>query len=86
MANLQTVILSSAVPQQVTTLPVVTWYGDNPIIKLPKHDMRSHFGKTLIYTKSVRTVIDALLTSGISLEELYWQDLDAYGSTKIFKA
>jgi hypothetical protein len=42
------------------------------------------YGDTIIYTKSATRVLDTLISLGYNKHDLFWQDLDAYGATKVF--
>ena len=86
MANLCTVIFSGEAPVEINELPSVQWYGENAVKTLDKSDMRSVYGTTIIMCKSVRSVIDLLISKGIDKDKIFWQDLDGYGANKIFKA
>lgn len=86
MANLMTVIIKGEAPDVIKELPAVKWFGSNPIKTLEPNDLRKAFGDTLIYTHSARLVISFLiLECNFNAEEIFWQDLDGYGESKVFQ-
>lgn len=85
MANLCAVVFTGKVPVEVNDLPSVQWYGENAIKTLDKSDMRSIYGENIVMCKHVKSVIDLLISKGINKDKIFWQDLDGYGSNKIFK-
>lgn len=84
MANLCRVIVKGNVPNIVEQMPCVQWYGENPV-KSTEDTILSHYGNNMIYTCNVTPVIDLLIELGFQKDEIFWQDLDGYGSDKIFR-
>ena len=81
-----TVIIKGEAPDIVKELPEVKWFGPNPIKTLESNDLRKQFGDTLIYTRSALTTIAFLVNQcDYKKEELFWQDLDGYGESKVFQ-
>jgi len=79
-----TVIIKGEAPDVIKNLPEVKWYGDNPIKSIERSDFRKVFGDTLIYTKSAQNTIAFLINQcDFKKEDIFWQDLDAYGETKV---
>ena len=85
MANIQTVIIKGVAPDVIQHLPSVKWYSDNPIKAIDSDDIRIMYGDTIIYTKCATSVLNVLIQQGYNKKDLYWQDLDGYGATKIFQ-
>lgn len=81
-----TVIIKGDTPDIIRFLPEVKGYGDNPIQTLESSDTRKIYGDTIIYTMSSKATLSFLINQlDYDKNDLYWQDLDAYGESKIFK-
>jgi hypothetical protein len=71
-------------PEIISKLPEVQWYGKNPVQNIESSDIRAMYGDTIIYTRSATRVLDTLISLGYNKHDLFWQDLDGYGATKVF--
>lgn len=86
MANLMTVIIKGEAPDIIKELPEVKWFGYGPIKTLESNDLRKQFGDTLIYTRSALNTISFLVNQcDFNEKEIFWQDLDAYGESRVFQ-